>query len=171
MLIRSVCNMSRRTDRSISLIPSDGTVCVDCGNGDNHKLNRADIVYAVFLCASCAELHKSLLPCPHRSILPVHRVISHPVLAIPASYNDFRSYQIQHVAPELGQWTVSDIERLCRFGNLRVQRYPLKLGCTDSRQGTSWAHRHITRKAIGNIRSTRPFGNTPRPRILISVVI
>jgi len=122
MLIRSVCNMSGRTDRSISWIPSDGTVCVDCGNGDRHQVNRADIVYAVFLCVSCAELHKSLLPCPHRSICPVHLFISHPVLAIPASYSDFRSYQIQHVAPEFGQWTVSDIERLCRFGNLRVQR-------------------------------------------------
>lgn len=53
-----------------SRFPSDVTACLDCGNDDKYKVNRADIVHGVFLCTPCAELHKSILPGPHRSKEP-----------------------------------------------------------------------------------------------------
>jgi len=112
-------NSHYKSSQPIDISPrhksSNGTACIDCGNSARGEVIQADIVHGVFLCTPCAKLHELLLPGPHRSNSPTAACIELTliVLKIPRSKRGF----IQE------GWTIDDIERLTRLGNLRVQQF------------------------------------------------
>jgi len=71
------------------------------------------------------------------------------VLLIPWRNADF--LKIAH------SWTNDDVERLCRSGNLRVQRYFSHSFIADG--GITWGRHLITRRSSGSINIKRRSGN------------